>query len=249
MNCRICDKPNKVEGICYKCRSKIVLHLSQLPELQYEAGMYLTPGRSGNGAVSAERSIGINVAALDFSMATELLAILHGWEILIREGRQLTPPALLVKERTTDLEVEATCKFHLAHLDWTLGQEWAKDFADEVGQLYAKGIAACKQFVEQPRRIPCPTDDCKRMVVVDAHRLGEYGLTEEIACFGCKQSWSIIRLITLAINNPEKKFYLDVEAISLWLNLKPRQVYNIIKTSQVERRGNLYSLADIIKAR
>ena len=249
MNCQLCDKPSKVEGVCHRCRSKVSLALSALPDLQVTAAQYLSPGRSGNGSVSAERSIGINVSALDFSMATELLAILHGWEILIREGRQLTPPALLKKEATTELEVEATCKFHLAHLDWTLGQEWARDFADEVGQLYAKGIAACKQFVEQPRRIPCPTDDCKRMVVVDAHRLGEYGLTEEIACFGCKQSWSIIRLITLAINNPEKKFYLDVEAISLWLNLKPRQVYNIIKTSQVERRGNLYSLADIIKAR
>lgn len=249
MNCRICDKPNRVEGICYKCRSKIVLHLSQLPDLQYQAGMYLTPGRSGNGSVSAERSIGINVSALDFSMATELLAILHGWEILIREGRQLTPPALLKKQATTDLEVEATCKFHLAHLDWTLDQEWAKDFASEVGELYAKGIAACKQFVEQPRKIPCPTDDCKRMVVIDAHRLGEYGLTEEITCFGCKQSWSIIRLITLAMSNPEKKFYLDAEAIASLLGIKVRQVYNIIKTNEIDKRGNLYDVKQIIAAR
>lgn len=249
MKCTICDKPSKVEGVCYKCQFRISGHLMAIPDLQATASDYLRPGRSGNGSVSAERSIGINVSALDFSMATELLAILHGWEILIREGRHLTPPALVKKLATTELEVRATCQFHLSHLDWTLKQEWAKDFASEVGELYAKGIAVCKQFVEQPRRIPCPTDDCKRMVVVDAHRLAEYGLTEEIACFGCKQSWSIIRLITLAINNPEKKFYLDVEAISLWLNLKPRQVYNIIKTSQVERRGNLYSLADIIKAR
>ena len=249
MNCSICDKPHKLKGVCYKCRSKIVLHLSALPDLQVGAGQYLSPGRGGNGSVSAERSIGINVSALDFSMATELLAILHGWEILIREGRRLTPPALLKKQPTTDLEVEATCKFHLAHLDWSLDQEWAKDFADEIAQLYAKGIAACKQFIEQPRRIPCPTDDCKQMVVVDAHRLAEYGLSEEITCFGCKQSWSIIRLVTLAINNPEKKFYLDVEAISLWLNIKPRQVYNIIKVANIERRGNLYNLADIIKAR
>ena len=249
MNCSICDKPHKLEGVCYRCRSKIVLHLSQLPDLQVSAAEYLAPGRGGNGSVSAERSIGINVSALDFSMATELLAILHGWEILIRQGRHLTPPALVEKKKTTELEVEASCKFHLAHLDWILDQEWAKDFADEIAQLYAKGIAACKQFVEQPRRIPCPTDDCKQMVVVDAHRLAEYGLSEEITCFGCKQSWSIIRLVTLAINNPEKKFYLDVEAISLWLNIKPRQVYNIIKVANIERRGNLYNLADIIKAR
>jgi hypothetical protein len=217
--------------------------------LQVSAAEYLAPGRGGNGSVSAERSIGINVSALDFSMATELLAILHGWEILIREGRRLTPPALLVKLPTTEAEVRATCQFHLSHLVWTMKQAWAKDFANEVGELHAKGIAACKQFIEQPRKIPCPTDDCKKSVVIDAHRIGEYGLDDEITCFGCKQSWSVIRLITLAMNNPEKKFFLDAEAIASLLGLKVRQVYNIIKTADIERQGALYNVKQIIEAR
>jgi len=249
LNCNLCDKPTKVEGVCYKCRSKVIGHLSELPQLQYEAGMYLTPGRGGNGSVSAERSIGINVNALDFSMATELLGILHGWEILIRAGRRLTPPALVKGEETTELEVEATCKFHLAHLDWSLDQDWAKDFADEVASIYAKGIAACKQFVEQPRRIPCPTDDCSKMVVIDAHRIHEYGIEEEVTCFGCKQSWTILRLVSLALTNPAKKFYLDIEAIAVMLQITDRQVRNIIKSADIPRKGNLYSLADVIKAR
>lgn len=249
MKCNICDKPSKVEGVCYKCQFRISGHLMALPDLQATASDYLRPGRSGNGSVSAERSIGINVSALDFSMATELLAILHGWEILIREGRKLTPPALVKRLATTELEVRATCQFHLSHLDWTLKQDWAKDFIVEVGELHAKGIAACKQFVEQPRKIPCPSDDCKRSVVIDAQRLSEYGLTEEITCFGCKQSWSIIRLITLAMNNPEKKFFLDAEAIASLLGLKIRQVYNIIKFADVERQGSLYNVKQVIEAR
>lgn len=249
MNCTICDKPSKVDGACYKCRSKVIQALSDLPTLQNEAASYLAPGRGGNGSVSAERSIGINVSALDFSMATELLGILHGWEILIRQGRRLTPPALVKKEPTIEAEVEATCKFHLAHLEWTLEQEWAKDFADEVASVYVKGIAACKQFVEQPRRIPCPTDDCAKMVVIDAHRIHEYGIEEEVTCFGCKQSWTILRLISLALTNPAKKFYLDIEAIAVMLQITDRQVRNIIKSADIPRKGNLYSLADVIKAR
>jgi len=134
--------------------------LTNIPNLQVLAAEHIAPGRSGSGAASAERSIGVNVNALDYSMAIELLGILHSWESEIRAARRLTPPALLKKELTTELEVWVACQFHLSHLEWTLGQEWASDFYNEVKEQHAKGMAAAKQFVEQPRRIPCPTDDC-----------------------------------------------------------------------------------------
>lgn len=202
------------------------------------------PARSGNGAVSAERSIGINVAALDYSMAKETLDILHGWESMIREARQLTPPALVKAEATTEAEVEATCSFHLAHLDWSLQQDWAKDFAAEVGEIHAKGMAATKQFIEQPRRIPCPTDDCRKFIVIDVENL-----MDDVSCFGCKESWTVLRLVALAMSNPNKKFYLDVEAIALWLGITQRQVYKIIRANKIERKGSLYDLASILASK
>lgn len=250
MNCNICHKPTKNESACWSCRLKLQSHLIELPELQSAASEFITPSRTGSGAVSVERSIGVNVSALDFSMATELLAILHGWEAMVREARRLTPPALLNKEPTTDAEVQATCDFHLAHLDWTIGQEWVRDFAGEVAELHAKGMAAAKRFTEQPRRIPCPTDDCKKFVVIDVVKVKENGLADEVTCFGCRQSWSLIRLVTLAMSNPTRKFFLDVEAIALWLGIKPRQVYAIIKENGIQKQsGNLYSLGDVINAR
>lgn len=229
---------------------KLQSHLIELPELQASASEFISPSRTGSGAVSAERSIGVNVSALDFSMATELLAILHGWEVMVREARNLTPPAFLVKQSTTEAEVKATCDFHIAHLDWTIGQDWAGDFAGEVAELHAKGMAAAKRFTEQPRRIPCPTDDCKKYVVIDVVKVKENGLADEVTCFGCRQSWSLIRLVTLAMSNPTRKFFLDVEAIALWLGIKPRQVYAIIKENGIQKQsGNLYSLGDVINAR
>jgi len=212
--------------------------------LQKLASEHLSPARSGNGAVSAERSIGINVAALDYSMAKETLEILHGWESMIREARQLTPPALVKAEATTEAEVEATCKFHLAHLDWSLQQDWANDFAAEVGEIHAKGMAATKQFVEQPRRIPCPTDDCHKFIVIDVENL-----MNDVSCFGCKQSWTVLRLVALAMSNPNRKFYLDVEAIALWLGITQRQVYKIIRANKIERKGSLYDLAGILASK
>jgi hypothetical protein len=80
-------------------------------------------------------------------------------------------------------------------------------------------------------------------------KVKENGLGDEVTCFGCKESWSLIRLVSLAMSNPSRKFFLDVEAISMWLGIKPRQVYNIVKEGKVERKGNLYNFADVLKAR
>ena len=243
MNCNICQRTIDTDT-CRTCRMSLVSWLVAIPYLQTMAGEHIAPGRSGSGAASAERSIGVNVNALDYSMATELLAILHSWESEIRSARQLTPPALLKKEPTTDKEVQATCDFHVAHLDWTMGQEWAGDFYNEVKELHSKGMAAAKQFVEQPRRIPCPTDDCGRYVVIDAENL-----MADVTCFGCKQSWTVLRLVALAMSNPNRKFFLDVEAIALWLGITERQVYKIVKAHNVERRGSLYDLSGVIASR
>ena len=244
MNCKVCNRVTEREGACRTCFMKVKSSLVELPDLHFEAQMFITPSRSGSGKVSAERSIGVNVAALDFSMATELLRTLHSWEVIIRADRKLTPPALVPKEPTIDAEVQATVDFHCSHLDWSLTQEWAVEFAGEVYGLHAKGRSAAKRFTEQARRIPCPTDDCKKFVVIDVENL-----MDDVSCFGCKESWSVLRLIALAMSNPDKKFYLDVEAIAAWIGTTERTVYNLIKTHKVERRGSLYDLSAIIKGR
>jgi hypothetical protein len=218
--------------------------LAQIPALHKEAGNHIAPGRSGSGAVSAERSIGVNVSALDYSMATELLGILHSWEAEIRSARHLTPPALLRREASVELEVQAACTFQAAHLEWTLGQEWAPDFHQEIKQLHARGLAAAKQFVEQPRRIPCPTDECKRFIVIDVEFL-----LGDVKCFGCKNQWNLLRLIALAMTNKSRRFFLDVEAIALWLGISERQVWKIIKKNNVSRKGQLYDINEIVTAR
>jgi hypothetical protein len=178
MTCRICNRPSKREGTCVICELKVKGALIELPQLQFEAGFYLEPSRTGSGFVSSERSIGINVSALDFSLATDLLAILHGWEQIVRKDRNLTPPAYVPKAENTEIEVQATCDFHLVHLSWSLSQDWAVEFSSEVLSLHAKGRAATKKFREQARRIPCPTDDCKKFIVIDVEQL-----QNDVSCF------------------------------------------------------------------
>jgi hypothetical protein len=244
MLCAICDRVIQAPGVCGGCISKVRTALSELPDLQREAGYFLTPSRTGSGSVTSERSIGINVNALDVNMATELIRNLHSWEVIIRTDRRLTAPAFLVREPTIEAEVSATCNFHLAHLEFSMQQDWAYDFAQEVFAFHSKGRAAAKKFNEQPRRIPCPTDDCRRFVVIDVN-----SLMQELTCFGCKSTWSLVRLIALAMSNPNRKFYLDVEAIAMWLGVTERAVYKSIKENDIDRKGNLYDMAQIVALR
>jgi len=244
MDCLICNHHTKDTSICRRCEVTLRADLSQLPTLQQEAKNFLVPGRSGSGTVSTERSIGFNVNALDYSMANETISVLHKWEVPIRKGRSLTPPAYLKAHPTVELELEESVKFHLAHLEWSMDQEWVKDFAGQVKELYTKGMAVTKKFIEQPRRIPCPTDDCRSSIVMDINNL-----MAGVTCHKCRTSWTMYRLLTLAMNNPNKTFYLDMDAICLWLNLSPREILKIVNAHDISKKNGLYDIAAITKAR
>lgn len=245
MTCFVCQRiTTETETACPRCHRRVATALAELPELQQEAGYFLAPSRSGTGTATAERSIGVNVVSLDFHLAHDLLATLHSWESLIRKERQLTPPALVTKEPSIDAEVYATCNFHLAHLEYALTQPWAADFVVEVMAIHAKGRVAARKFKEQLRRIPCPTDECPKFVVIDVENL-----TTDVSCFGCRQSWNVLRLVALAMSNPNRRFFLDVEAIALWLQMTQREVYRLIRKHHVEKRGQMYDLSAIIKIR
>jgi hypothetical protein len=219
-------------------------NLAELPELQQGAASYVTPGRSGSGSPSTERSIGFNVNALDYSMGKELLGVMHKYEALIRRGRSLTPPALLKREATVELEVAATVSFHLAHLEWTVQQDWVEEFAGLIKELHSKGMATNKKFIEQPRRIPCPTDECKAHIVIDIENL-----MAGVTCHKCRTSWTLYRLLGLAMNNPNRTFWLDIDAICLWMNITKIELNKIVRDHNVPMKNGLYDISAIAKAR
>jgi hypothetical protein len=218
--------------------------LTELPELQSGAASFISPGRSGSGSPSTERSIGFNVNALDYSMGKELLGVLHKYEALIRRGRTLTPPALLKREATVEKEVAATVSFHLAHLEWTVQQDWLEDFAGQIKELHSKGMATNKKFIEQPRKIPCPTEECRAHIIIDIENL-----LAGVRCHKCRTSWSLYRLLGLAMNNPNRTFWLDIDAICLWMNISKIDLNKIVKQHNVPMKNGLYDISAIAKAR
>jgi hypothetical protein len=181
---------------------------------------------------------------MDYSMATDILPMLHRYEALIRRGRKLTPPALLQRQPSIDEEVAATIKFHLSHLDWSLQQDWVGDFWAEVKEIHSKGLSVTKKFIEKPRRIPCPTEGCKAHVVIDIEKI-----LSEISCLKCRTQWTLYRLIQLAMANPDRRFWLDEDAICLWLNLSKRDLNKIVRTHKIPMRNGLYDIAKISQVR
>ena len=218
--------------------------LTELPELQQGAASFVTPGRSGSGSPSTERSIGFNVNALDYSMGKELLGVMHKYEALIRRGRTLTPPAFLKREATVELEVAATVSFHLAHLEWTVQQDWLEDFAGQIKELHSKGMATNKKFIEQPRKIPCPTEECRAHIVIDIENL-----LAGVRCHKCRTSWTLYRLLALAMNNPNRTFWLDIDAICMWMNISKTDLNKIVRQHNIPTKNGLYDISAIAKAR
>ena len=244
MQCAVCKFNVESGQVCKRCYSSLKSALTELPELQQGAAGFITPGRSGSGTVSTERSIGFNVNALDYSMGNELLGVMHKYVAIIRRGRTLTPPALLNRKETVELEVAATISFHLAHLEWTVQQDWLEDFAGQVRELHNKGMAINKKFIEKPRRIPCPTDECRSHIVIDIENL-----LAGVRCHKCRTSWTLYRLLALAMNNPNRTFWLDIEAICMWMNLTKIDINKIVREHNIPMKNGLYDISAIAKAR
>ena len=245
MECKTCQRSlNGDSFLCKRCYINLKDNLSEIPSLQSEAKAFLVPGRTGSGSPTSERSIGFNVSAMDYSIASDILPMLHNYEAKIRRGRNLTPPALLKRMSTIDGEVAATIQFHINHLDWTLKQDWVGDFAGEVKEIHAKGLSVTKKFIEKPRRIPCPTDGCKYHVVIDIENI-----LGGVTCVKCKTSWTLYRLIQLAMDNPNRRFWLDIEAICLWLNLTKREANKMIERFNIAKKNGLYDMAQLAKMR
>ena len=240
MKCSNCNRTADEQTLCKGCASHLQRCLSDLPIQVKEAHRYLEPSRGGYGKTSAEQSIGINITALDWITGKPVTDILWEWEKLIREERQLTPPAYLPP--TTD-EVAATVAFHLAHLNWTLDQPWVGDYCTEILTLHKQGQIASRSQAEPVRRISCPSPHpseadkyCNKMLAVESANL-----METITCPQCQTNWTPARLVAVAMTDPNRVAWLDIESIAVWVGISDRHARRIAKNYGIERKGQLFN--------
>ena len=239
--CPYCDRDQEDSTLCRRCEFQVRTMLDDLLEFWDAAHYHLTPSK-GSGGKSAEMSIGVNVAALSFVAGHDILGLLHSWEALIRQERGLTPPAFLVRSGSLVDEISTAIGFMHSHLLYSSSQAWFKEFVAELKDLHSKGRAAAKVFVEKKKRIPCPGEvqglPCGRMLT-----LGQIDQMMEIfSCPKCETEWTTLRLVAVAMSDPQADIWLDLEAIAGWLGISERQARRVAMRYGVARKGRLFNL-------
>lgn len=244
--CTLCQYPHNVEGLCGRCHNRLYAQLDDLLPLWDAAHGELLPGRSGNGGRSNEMSIGVNVNALSFIQGADLLGFLNEWGKLISDERELNYQDRKKGEPLSE-QIDRKIKYVQTHLPWLGRTDYIGDFAEELKELQSGGEVAARKFFEKTTRIACPADHsdglpCGTMLKIDAENV-----LDIFPCRGCKTEWTAIRLIAVALSDPGRKVWLDVEAISAWMGISENEIYKLIKKHEIGKRGQLYDATAIRK--
>ena len=225
---------------------RIHRQLDDLIEYWIGAHAELLPGKSGNGGRSSERTIGLNVQALSFIGGHDILNLLHEWEKLIREERNLVRPAFLKKPATLEEEIRSAVAFAQKHLPWSGEQPWISDFTSELRELHSLGMAAARQFVDKVRKIPCPAETgdgaCGNPL-----KINEEQPLDIFECRLCRSEWTTLRLIAVAMSS-STEIWLDAEALAKWMGVSERHVRRLAQKNHLPKRGQLYEAHAMIKA-
>src|ERR1019366_3898961 len=147
--------------ICDECSRLTRVRLAEIPRMYVEAGAYLEPGRGGFGSSGSERTIGVNLAALGFRQAAEILGKFEAWERTVRVlalgQAEFDEQDQVVRVGTIEERVGGVCSFLLVHSRWLSECEGAGYWFKEVADIHGQGEAATRRFAEKLTKIRCPT--------------------------------------------------------------------------------------------
>ena len=258
--CPACNRRTEhpIDGICTSCEANTADMLIQIVGFRNTAETMIEPGRSGSGRMSSERTIGVNVTALSY--ATNLgyctksgiealdrdgLGMLHEWERLIREERQLTPVALVPYAGSCGAEVKAVARFLLNHLPWAAEQTWATEMVTEVSEVHRAGQIACKAVPARRRYMTCPGDLpegglCENRIPLPddfadyIRQPGQAAPRQTIYCNRCLTTWTIERLVQVALSTYGVKVVASIfgrDMIASYTGVTRRHVNRLIATA------------------
>ena len=247
LRCSGCGFPKpESEVTCLRCLTTAKIQLADLPILLRQAEGFLQPGNGGRGSSSGERTIGVNVEALNFITGHDLLGILYGWQDLIRDLLGLEDRLTL--RGPVQSKVGNAVEFIQVHWEWFRRQdEFIGDFIREIRTLHSRGMSITGQSEPKVTQIVCPSDYdggiCGRKLTVDGSDLNAL-----IECGKCKRAWTTSWLIQVVLDQPNADVWLDAEAIARYKKLSPNHVRKVAKKWSVPQLGSLYHLQKFLIA-
>ena len=246
--CTICQRATE-RMACERCEHHMRGQLFHIVEYQALAGENLLPGQGGDGR-STERSLGINVAALDMVAAFDAIAVLESWERVWREDYGLTPygPASAEREPTAEATLVGIVNFLQAWLSKSCTEHPAIDeFAHELRSLHRSCQQAAGQTQRSAWRVTCPTDtddgECGRVLRVSGEDFGGY-----VTCRGCSTTWPVERLLRVVASSRHAELWLDPEAASEWLGVHSATLRRWAKDGRIKREHGRYEVHSLREA-
>jgi hypothetical protein len=254
--CPVCDK-RRIEQtktmICYRCQKTLRDQLAEILVYFAISEGRLNPSKGPSGSSSGNTTIGLNVDALSWfhnlgysylGGSWSGLHQMHSWERLIREERELTPPALIPYEGSTPAAVAAVVKFLTTHLDWIFEQVWAQDMAEEIAVIHNAGRQASRDYADKQRRIDCPADDEDGALCGSRLSVNTHDLEAIITCRRCGSRWTTARLMLVALSD-SRTAWLDGEALGEYLGLEPRVIARFALKNHIPTKGRRPATYDV----
>jgi hypothetical protein len=191
-----------------QCRKQ----LQEIPMLHALASECLTPGNGGHGSSSSELTIGINLEAIQYVGAWDILLTLEAWETLVREDRGFNSKE--GPRGSIDYRVKTVCEFLQVHFEWLMDQEIACEFIREVGEIHWRGLAVTNQIPVKNIRVDCPNDLedgslCGGRIILKSADKGE-----KVQCRYCRRDWIVGWLIKVAKTSSKSHMWVDIEVLS-----------------------------------
>jgi hypothetical protein len=217
--------------------------LLDLIDLQAAAGDNLLPSQGGDGR-STERTLGINIAALDVAAGWDAIAVLEAWERIWREDYGLVPYG--IASATRDPRPAPTLlgivKFLTTHLERSCIEHPAVDeFAHEVRALYRRAQHAAGLSKRVAWRVTCPADvegeECGRQLMVSGEDFGG-----DVVCRGCGTTWPVERLLRVVAASHHAELWLDPEAAAEWLGVHVATLRRWSKQGRLRREHGRYEV-------
>ena len=237
-------------GICAKDEKRLAIWLSDLPKLWSLAHNYLQPGRGGTHGGS-DMAIGVNVSALSFVAADDILGILHSWESVIRKRSGFKAPALVKKPESLAKEIQDAIDFALRNLSWSAKQDWAGELFREVQDTHKLGMGAAKVFGEKMKTVSCPNDTQEGLICgVDLKISESADLNSYFTCPGCHREWTAVWLMDVVLSTPGAEIWAHKEDLATRFKISEKAVMKFARLHcSTEPRGQMVEVRSFVAAR
>lgn len=240
--CTICQHETD-RMACHRCQNMMRLQLGEICDYQAMAADNLIPGQGGDGRAT-ERTLGVNLAALDLVGAFDAIAILESWERIWREDYGLAPygPASAERDPRARATLLGIVGFLQAWLTKSCTEHPAIDeFARELRHLHRMCQQAAGHTMRAAWRVTCPTDvedgECGTQLRVSGEDFGGH-----VTCRGCHTTWPVDRLLHVVATSRHAELWLDPEAASEWLGVHAGTLRKWASQGRIRREGGRYEV-------